>query len=248
MSDPQTPNGGFAPQTDIKAELTLTKEDLVRIKYAEQEDRLHKKQKGLNKDKKKESEAQRKAEKAFEKILGSGTDETPADFTGLAMQLEGLGNEAKGGCSRSLIKVKEEQEVKLSDGTVLEGQEDGKGPYYIAERRMLAWRPRFKDEEHERPQYIEAYHDTVRRLLSNEEQRALDVVLEQEERVEALNKELLKVKEAISELPLMQRQAEAAIARKVLEATAAGQQMIEALGSVDVPMLEEAKTEDAGAE
>jgi hypothetical protein len=237
----------FMPQTEIRAELTLTKEDLVRIKYAEEEDRLHKKQKALNKDKKKESEAQRKAEKAFEKILGAGTDETPAEYADLAAALETLGNETKGGSARSLIKVKEEQEIKLSNGAVLEGQEDGKGPYYISERRMLAWRPPLNEEAHQRPDYIEAYHDTVRRSLSDEEQRALDVVLEQEERVEALNKELLKVKEAISELPLMQRQAEAAIARKVLEATAAGQQMIEALGSVDVPMLEEAK-EDAGAE
>lgn len=246
MSDNPTNNGEFAPVTDIRAELTLTKEDLVSIKYAEEEDKLHKKQKALWDEKKKESEAQKKAEKAFEKILAAGTDEVPAEYTVLAEALEALGNETKGGSSRSLIRVRPEQEVKLSDGTQLDGDEDDKGPYYISERRMLAWRPHLKDDEHERPQYIEAYHDTIRRMLSVEESRALDVVLEQEERVEKLNKELLKVKEAISELPLMRRQAEAAIARKVLEATAAGQAMIDALGGVETPLLAEA--EDKGAE
>lgn len=235
-----------APETIIKAELTLTKEDLVRIKYAEEEQKLHTKQKGRHRDLNKERKALEKAEKAFAKILANGTDETPAPFQALAVSLEELGNETKGGCSRSLLKVKEEQEIKLSDGTVLEGQEDEKGPYYVSERRMLAWRPHLQDDEHERPQYIEAYHDTDRRVLSQEEMRALDIVIDQEDRVEAINKELLKVQEAISELPLMQRQAEAAIARRVLEQTPEGQQMIEALGSVAVPLLEAAddKTEE----
>lgn len=239
----------FAPQTDIKAELTLTKEDLVRIKYAEEEQRLHKKQKDLNKEKAAEQKKLQKAENAFRKVLAEGTEDIPEEFARLAESLEDLGNETKGGTARSLMKVGPDQKVTLFGGDVLEGVEEDEGPtpYYVSERRMVAWRPHLKDDDRERPQYIEAYNDTILRVLTDAEQRSLDTVVEQEERVSALKKELLKVKEAISELPLMQRQAEAAIARRVLEATAAGQEMIEALGGVEVPLLEEAK-EDAGAE
>jgi hypothetical protein len=229
MSENETPK---KPEVEVKAELTLTKEDLVKIKYAAQEKALDEKEDGLAKELKSEREKLRKAEAAFEKVLAAGTDELPEEFAPLAAALTALGNETDGGSARSLHKLKPESTVKLTDETELEGDEDNKGPYYVSERRMIAWRPPLKEDGHERPQYIEAYHDTIRRALTDNEQRALDTVVELEERIKDLDEQLLATKKLIGKLPKMMRQAEAAVAQRVLEQTAEGKMMLEAMDGV----------------
>jgi hypothetical protein len=235
MSEELTP-----PNVDVKVEIILTKEDLIKKKYADQERVLDNKEDGIQKAIKEESKKRDKASATFEKVLAAGTDAMPAEFESLSTVFQALGNETDGGSSRSLHQLNPAQMVTLTDGTELQGNEDSDGEkvYYIAERRMIAYRPQLGDDSHERPQYVECYHDRVRRLLTDEERHAMDSVLELENRVKELNEELVEVKKAISQLPKLMRQAEAAVIDRILERTAEGKMMLEAVNSVQ-NLLEE---------
>jgi len=232
-----------APQTIVRSEIVLVKEDLTNAKFSEIEVALYEKDKDLRKQKEAARKERQKLEKILEKAMKVGTDVTPVALEGLEAELKKLGDETQGGCSRSLGRVAREEIVELDDGTKLEYDEDAdEGPYYISERGVVAYRRPLTDKETQRVAWTESYAKLVRRTLTLEEQAALNNITECEKLLEELTEAITEVQQEKSELPMRKRQAEAAVARRVMEATPEGQFMADALGmEEDKPLLEAAK-------
>jgi len=210
------------PAPDVKAELTFTKEDVVKIKYAKEEKRLLARRKELEGEIKSLKALQTSATKKLNELLESDTDRIPDDLMKLAEDLRELG----------AVKVLAQTFRHLHDT-----DKDGKVPtgpdltmvtgVAVCEAENLTYimteggrpEPAFKREGYRRPNEAEAA------LIDNLDENA--------KLTEAREEDLFKTKEAIGSLPVFMRQLEAAMAQYVLGSTSEGRTLMQALEDVE---------------
>lgn len=211
------------PAPDVKAELTFTKEDVVKIKYAKEEKRLLARRKELEGEVKSLKTLKTSAEKKLTELLDSDTDCLPPDMVLLADALRGLGAvKIMARTVRSLHdtdkcgKVTTGEEVTMVTGVA------------VCENEELT----YIMEEHGRSHPGFGPRATYRR--PNEAEAALiDNLDENAKLTEAREEDLFKTKEAIGSLPAFMRQLEAAMAQYVLGSTSEGRTLMQALEDVE---------------
>lgn len=213
---------------DVKAQLTFTKEDVVKIKYAKEELRLIELSKALQNEVKQLKEQGGTLKKKIDGLLEQDERCGPADLGPFADILRKLGAvEIVAKTERSLHDAEVEGEVEVEPKVkVIVG-------IAISELQTLNYR--MDDERHAAGDYRfhEAYRKLTHRRPNAAEEQVIAALDKNSNLISARTDDLYKTKEAIGSLPVFMRQLEAAMASYVLASTSEGRTLMQAVEDVE---------------